>query len=112
MSTLFEKIINRKIPSDILHEDGSCIVIKDVSPQAPFHALVIPKKPIPRIRMAEKEDQSLLGHLLLTAAQVAQRENLDDGFRIVAKQRKGRRRKRSHLHVHLLGGRRVTWPPG
>ena len=112
MSTLFEKIINREIPSDILHEDGSCIVIKDVSPQAPFHALVIPKKPIPRIRMAEKEDQSLLGHLLLTAAQVAQRENLDDGFRIVINNGKEGGESVPHLHVHLLGGRQMTWPPG
>ena len=76
MSTLFEKIINREIPSEILHENETCLVIKDVSPQAPFHALVIPKKPIPRIQKAANEDQSLLGHLLLTAAQVAQLEGV------------------------------------
>ena len=83
MSTLFEKIINREIPAEILHEDETCLVIKDVSPQAPFHALVIPKKPLPRIQKAANEDQSLLGHLLLTAAQVAQEEGLEEGFRIV-----------------------------
>lgn len=112
MSTLFEKIISREIPAEILHEDENCLVIKDVSPQAPFHALVIPKKPIPRIQKAANEDQPLLGHLLLTAAQVAEQEGLEEGFRIVINNGKEGGESVPHLHVHLLGGRQMNWPPG
>ena len=83
MSTIFQKIINRQIPAEILHEDEICISIKDIEPQAPFHALIIPKKLIPRIGIAEESDQLTLGHLLLVAKKIAQEQNLDNGFRIV-----------------------------
>jgi histidine triad (HIT) family protein len=112
MSTLFEQIIAREIPAKIEHEDEDCIVIHDIDPQAPVHVLVIPKKPIPRIGQAETEDQSLLGHLLLTAAQVAKKLDLAAGYRVVINNGKGGGEAVPHLHVHVLGGRQMNWPPG
>lgn len=112
MSTLFEKIIARDIPARIEHEDDHCIVIHDIDPQAPVHLLVIPKKPIPRVGEAANEDQTVLGHLLLVAAEVARKLQLDDGFRIVINNGKNGGEAVPHLHVHLLGGRQMNWPPG
>ena len=112
MSTIFEKIIKREIPADILHEDKQCIVIRDVAPQAPFHALVIPKKLIPRIGLSEESDGELLGHLLLTARRVAKENSLDEGFRIIINNGKQGGESVPHLHVHLMGGRKLNWPPG
>ncbi|HKK19287.1 MAG TPA: histidine triad nucleotide-binding protein [Opitutales bacterium] len=112
MSTLFEKIIAREIPAKIEHEDDECIVIHDIDPQAPVHVLVIPKKVIPRVGEAEAEDQSLLGHLLLTAKKVAEKLELDAGFRVVINNGKGGGEAVPHLHVHVLGGRQMKWPPG
>lgn len=113
--TLFEKIVAREIPADILHEDDICIAFRDISPQAPVHFLVVPKKPIPRIAEAEEADQSTLGHLLLTAAKVATAEGLnspDGGFRVVINNGANGGETVPHLHVHVLGGRPLTWPPG
>jgi histidine triad (HIT) family protein len=112
MSTLFEKIIAREIPAKIEHEDEHCIVIHDVDPQAPVHCLVIPKKVIPRVGEATEAEQSTLGHLLLTAASVAKKLGLDGGFRIVINNGKDGGESVPHLHVHLLGGRSLIWPPG
>ncbi len=112
MSTLFEKIIAREIPAKIEHEDEHCIVIHDIDPQAPVHCLVIPKKPIPRVGEATAEDQATLGHLLLTAAEVARKLQLAEGFRIVINNGKNGGEAVPHLHVHLLGGRQMEWPPG
>ena len=112
MSTIFEKIIKREIPADILHEDQQCIVIRDVAPQAPFHALGIPKKLIPRIALSEESDGELLGHLLLTARRVAKENSLDEGFRIIINNGKQGGESVPHLHVHLMGGRKLNWPPG
>ena len=112
MPTLFEKIINREIPADVLHEDETCIAIRDIAPQAPVHALVIPKKVIPRIAEARLEDQEVIGHLLLVAGQLARSEKLDDGFRIVINNGSDGGETVPHLHVHLLGGRQLQWPPG
>ena len=112
MSTLFDKIIAREIPASIEHEDDVCIVIHDIDPQAPVHLLVIPKKPVPRVGEAAAEDQSLLGHLLLTAANVAKKLQLDDGFRVVINNGKNGGEAVPHLHVHVLGGRQMNWPPG
>jgi histidine triad (HIT) family protein len=111
-ATLFEKIIAREIPANIEHEDEHCIVIHDIDPQAPIHCLIIPKKPIPRIAEAESSDQSALGHLLLTAAQVAEKLQLAQGFRIVINNGTDGGETVPHLHVHLLGGRSLQWPPG
>lgn len=110
--TLFEKIVAREIPAKIEHEDEHCICIHDINPQAPLHLLVIPKKPIPRLGEAEAEDQFVLGHLLVTAARVAQQLELDAGYRIVINNGKDGGEAVPHLHVHVLGGRAMQWPPG
>lgn len=111
--TLFEKIIAREIPADIVHEDEQCIVIRDISPQAPVHVLVIPKRVIPRIGAATDSDAGLLGHLLLTAGRVARDLGLaDDGFRVVINHGPNGGETVPHLHVHVLGGRKLQWPPG
>ncbi len=112
MSTIFEKIISRDIPAEIILEDDHCIAIRDIEPQAPFHALIIPKKRIPRIAAAKEEDQALLGKLLLIAGEIARKENLEDGFRIVVNNGQDGGETVPHLHVHLLGGRKMSWPPG
>lgn len=111
--TLFQRIIDREIPAKIEHEDDRCIAIRDIQPQAPVHVLIIPKKPIPRVAEAEAEDQALLGHLLLTASKVAQQLQLSSsGFRIVINNGRDGGESVPHLHVHLLGGRPLSWPPG
>lgn len=110
--TLFEKIIAREIPANIAHEDDRCIAIHDIQPQAPVHVLVIPKKPLPRIGEATADDEALLGHLLLTAANLAKELNLTAGYRIVINHGPHGGESVPHLHVHLLGGRQLTWPPG
>ena len=112
MKTLFECIIAREIPADIEYEDDSCIVIHDVDPQAPAHLLVIPKKAISRISEASSESQALLGHLLLTAAKMARKLKLEAGYRVVINNGKYGGESVPHLHVHLLGGRPMIWPPG
>ena len=112
MSTIFEKIISGEIQADILHQDEICIVIRDIEPQAPVHFLVIPKKVIPRIGDALQEDQSSLGHLLLTAGKIAEQENLSSGYRVVINHGKNGGETVPHLHVHVLGGRQMRWPPG
>ncbi len=112
MSTLFEKIIAREIPAKIEHEDDLCIVIHDIDPQAPTHLLVIPKPVVPRIGEAQPEDQALLGHLLLTAAKVARSLDLAGGYRVVVNNGPDGGETVPHLHVHVLGGRAMAWPPG
>ena len=110
--TLFEKIIARQIPAEIVFEDDLCLAFRDISPQAPTHILVVPKKPIPRISEAPSGDQTLLGHLFLTAAAIAQTENLAEGFRIVVNNGSHGGETVPHFHIHLLGGRPLQWPPG
>jgi histidine triad (HIT) family protein len=110
--TLFQKIADREIPGVFEHEDEQCFAIRDIDPQAPTHALVIPKKPIPRVGEATAEDQALLGHLLLVAGQVARKLELESGFRIVINNGSDGGEAVPHLHVHLLGGRQMEWPPG
>lgn len=111
--TLFEKICAREIPAAIVFEDERCIAFRDISPQAPIHILVIPRKAIPRVNAAAREDESLLGHLLLTAAAVARSEGIaESGYRIVINNGHDGGETVPHLHVHLLGGRTLDWPPG
>ncbi len=112
MKTLFERIIDREIPAKIEHEDDHCIVIHDIDPQAPTHLLVIPKQLIPRIAEATEADQPVLGHLLLTAASIAKKLNLEGGFRITINNGKDGGETVPHMHVHVLGGRAMAWPPG
>ncbi len=111
--TLFEKIIAREIPADIVFEDEAVLAFRDLHPQAPTHVLVIPKKVIPRIAEAGLADQTVLGHLLLSAAQVAERLGLTaGGYRLVINNGPHGGETVPHLHCHLLGGRPMTWPPG
>ena len=111
--TLFEQIINREVPAQIIHEDDQCVAFRDINPQAPMHVLVIPKKAIPRLGEATDSDKALLGHLLLTAAEVAKREGVaENGYRLVVNQGWHAGESVPHLHVHVLGGRQMKWPPG
>lgn len=110
--TLFAQIIDREISANIAYEDEHCIVIHDINPQAPVHVLVIPKKAIPRLGEAEEMDQSVLGHLLLTAGMVAEKLKLAAGFRVVINNGLDAGETVPHLHVHVLGGRVLAWPPG
>ena len=112
MKTLFEKIMDGEIPGQFEHEDDLCVALRDINPQAPTHLLVIPRKPIPRVGEADPEDQATLGHLLLTAGNLAKKLNLDNGFRIVINNGPDGGESVPHLHVHLLGGRSLSWPPG
>jgi histidine triad (HIT) family protein len=111
--TLFQKICDREIPADIVHEDDWCVGFRDISPGAPVHLLLVPRKPIPRIAGAEEADRDLLGHLLLTAARVARAQGFaDDGFRLVINNGRDGGETVPHLHIHILAGRRLEWPPG
>ncbi len=110
--TLFQKIIDREIPAKIAHEDDQCIAIHDIAPQAPVHVLVIPKTLFPRISEVPADKQALLGHLLLTASALAKKLQLSKGYRIVINNGPDGGESVPHLHVHLLGGRALGWPPG
>jgi histidine triad (HIT) family protein len=111
--TLFEKIRDGEIPADIVHRDDLCLAFRDISPQAPLHILVVPCKPVARVGEAGAEEKTLLGHLLLTAAEVARREGVaDSGYRLVINNGRDGGEAVPHLHVHLLGGRKLDWPPG
>jgi histidine triad (HIT) family protein len=113
MDTIFGKIIRREMPATIVHEDEQCLAFKDISPQAPVHILIIPKKPIVRVAEAGAEDEALLGHLLVTAQKVAKEQGvLESGFRLVINNGRDAGEAVPHLHVHLLGGRGLGWPPG
>lgn len=111
--TLFQKIADKEIPADIVHEDDLCVAFRDISPEAPVHILIVPRKPVPRVAAADTEDASLLGHLLLTAARVARSEGIDGtGFRLVINNGPHGGESVPHLHIHLLGGRQLRWPSG
>ena len=111
-STLFEKIKNKEIPSEILYEDDISFVIKDINPQAPTHLLIIPKKVIPKLSDSTQEDQEILGHLMLVAGKVAEDLGLDETFRLVVNNGAKAGQSVFHLHIHLLSGRSLNWPPG
>ncbi|XP_052811211.1 adenosine 5'-monophosphoramidase HINT1-like [Mya arenaria] len=110
--TIFSKIIDKTIPADILYEDDQCLAFSDVSPEAPVHFLVIPKKPLTGVGAAGPEDQMLLGHLLLVAKKVADQKKLEKGYRIVINNGPDGAQSVYHLHLHIMGGRQMTWPPG
>jgi len=111
--TLFEKIIAREIPAKIVYEDDKVIAFHDVKPQAPVHVLIIPKKPIPRIAEAHPEDHQVLGHLMIKAAEVAKQLGLTEkGFRLVFNNGPDAGEAVPHLHCHIIGGRKMDWPPG
>ncbi|MEA5450958.1 histidine triad nucleotide-binding protein [Leptolyngbya sp. CCNP1308] len=111
--TIFGKIIRKEIPANIVYEDDLCLAFTDVNPQAPTHILVIPKQPIPKLADAVPEDKELLGHLLLTVKQIADQAGLtENGYRVVINTGADGGQTVFHLHLHLLGGRSLDWPPG
>jgi histidine triad (HIT) family protein len=111
--TLFQKICDKEIPATIVHEDERCVAFRDIAPQAPVHILVVPRKPVTRVGLAGADDEALLGHLLLVAAEVARTVGIDaTGYRLVINNGRDGGEAVPHLHVHLLGGRKLEWPPG
>lgn len=110
--TIFSKIISRDIPADIVYEDEECLAFKDINPQAPMHILIIPKKPIARLADAAADDQQMLGHLMLKASEIAEQQGYGDAFRLVVNNGAGAGQAVFHLHLHILGGRPLSWPPG
>ena len=110
--TIFQRIIDKEIPAKIVHEDDRCLAFHDVAPQAPVHVLVIPKREITNLSATTVEDQALLGHLLLVAKQVAEQLDLSNGYRTVINCGRDGGQSVDHLHIHLLGGRSLHWPPG
>ena len=111
--TIFQKIIDREIPADIVLEDDRALAFRDINPQAPVHVLVIPKKPIVGVSSAEDSDEAVLGHLLVVAKKVAILEGIDQsGYRLVINNGTHGGQTVFHLHVHVLGGRQLSWPPG
>ena len=110
--TLFQKIADQEIPAKLIHEDAVCVAFHDIAPQAPTHILIVPRKPIPRVAEATVEDQATLGHLLLVAGQLSRQLGLAKGFRVVINNGPDGGETVPHLHVHLLGGRVLDWPPG
>ncbi|KAL7677749.1 hypothetical protein ACOME3_003986 [Neoechinorhynchus agilis] len=109
--TIFGKIVRREIPADIIFEDEKCLAFRDVSPQSPVHFLVIPKDPVAQLR--DCHDELLLGHLLNVASKIAiEEEKLNNGFRVVINDGKHGCQSVYHLHLHVLGGRQLNWPPG
>ena len=110
---LFCKIIEKKIPSRIVYEDDKCLAFQDINPQAPVHILFITKRHIPTPLDIQEEDKGEMGHLFYVANQIARKENLQDaGFRTVVNCKSDGGQTVYHLHLHLLGGRQMTWPPG
>ncbi len=110
--TIFARIIRGEIPARIVHDDDLCIAFHDVAPQAPVHVLVIPKQPIASLAVAGEADAHLLGHLMVVATKVAATLGLTNGYRLVVNCGRDGGQTVDHLHVHLLGGRAMAWPPG
>tara|TARA_Y100000816_G_scaffold119992_2_gene84263 strand:+ start:3286 stop:3627 length:342 start_codon:yes stop_codon:yes gene_type:complete len=112
VETIFQKIIDKEIPADIIYEDEKSLVFKDINPVAPIHILIIPKKQIEKISDAEQTDQDLLGHLFLVAGKVARQLGVEDAFRLVVNNGAGAQQTVFHLHIHLIAEREFSWPPG
>ncbi|MFT6618104.1 MAG: histidine triad nucleotide-binding protein [Verrucomicrobiia bacterium] len=111
--TIFERIISGEFKAEVVHNDETSFAFRDANPQAPTHILIIPKKPIPRIGEAEPDDQELLGHLMLKVGEIARQEGLiENGYRVVINNGRDAGESVPHLHIHLLGGRSLQWPPG
>jgi len=113
MNTLFTKIIKKEIQADIVYEDDICLAFRDINPQAPVHILIIPKKEIISIATLAEEDKEILGYLMLKTAEIAKQEGLEEnGYRVVTNIGNDGGQSVLHLHFHILGGRKLTWPPG
>jgi len=112
MSTIFGKVIRREIPADIVYEDELCLAFRDINPQAPTHVLLIPRKEIDMLSSAASGDQALLGHMMLAAAKIARQLGVGDAFRLVVNNGAEAGQSVFHLHLHILAGRKLRWPPG
>lgn len=110
--SIFAKIIAREIPADIVYEDDLCLAFRDIAPKAPTHILVIPKKPIVSLADLTPQDEAIVGRCVIVASQVAAEQGLDGGYRLVVNCGNDGGQEVPHLHFHLLGGRKMTWPPG
>ena len=110
--TIFQKIIDKELPADIIYEDELALVFKDINPVAPTHLLIIPKKQIEKVSDAEDQDKELLEHLLLVAGKVARDLGIDEAFRLVVNNGAEAQQTVFHLHIHLIAEREFTWPPG
>ena len=109
--TIFSKIIKEEIPCEIIYKDDKCIAFNDINPQAPIHILIIPKKPIESLSSLDKEDSALMGHLLLIVKQIAEDKQLKN-WRTVINTGSESGQTVFHLHIHIIGGRKLSWPPG
>ncbi len=113
MSTIFSKIIRKEIPATIVYEDNLCLAFKDISPQAPVHIVLIPKQEIRSMAEVTPEHQSLMGHLMVKASQIAEKLGLkESGYRLIVNTNDDGGQTVFHLHIHILGGRTLSWPPG
>ena len=110
--TIFKRIIDKEIPANVVYEDDKCLAFRDVNPQAPVHVLVIPRQEIPSLADATDGDTALLGHLLSTARRLASQLGLTHGYRVVINCGPDGGQSVDHLHLHVLGGRQLDWPPG
>jgi histidine triad (HIT) family protein len=110
--TVFKRIIDREIPADIVYEDEQCLAFRDIDPRAPTHVVVIPKREIRSLNEIQPQDEPLIGHLLVVIQQLAKKLALANGYRVVANCGPDAGQSVDHIHFHLLGGRRLTWPPG
>jgi histidine triad (HIT) family protein len=110
--TIFQRIIDREIPAQIVYEDEQSVAFRDIHPQAPTHVLIVPKKPLAGLSSADDSDSPLLGHLLSVARRLAETLGLKRGYRVVINDGPDGGQTVDHLHLHLLGGRSMTWPPG
>lgn len=111
--TIFKKIIDREIPAEIVYEDDICLAFKDISPVAPTHLLLIPKKEIESMAAVTSEDKETLGHMMLKASEIAKEQGIsENGYRLVANTNNDGGQTVYHLHFHILGGRELQWPPG
>ena len=110
--TIFTKIINKEIPANIVHEDDDCLVFHDIAPKAPVHLLAIPKKPIQSMAHIEQADQAVIGHLMHVIRKVADDMGLEAGYRVVTNCGDDGGQEVQHIHFHILGGRKLSWPPG
>ncbi|EAQ80207.1 histidine triad nucleotide-binding protein [Blastopirellula marina] len=110
--TIFKRIIDGEIPADIVYEDDLCLAFRDIAPKAPTHVLVIPKKEIATLDDVTDEDAALMGHLWIVVRDVARKLHLDKGYRVVVNCKEEGGQEVPHVHLHLMGGRKLTWPPG
>ena len=110
--SIFTKIKNKEIPGNVIYEDDKCFALEDINPQAPVHILIIPHKEIAKISDSTLEDKELLGHLLLVSKTIAQKYELENNYRLIINNGAGAGQSVFHIHVHLMGGRSLDWPPG